>query len=172
MGSIEVRDPPGAGLVRIASSPARPRVGARGAIRHPGISEPRGVSARTRQVPRRTPCRRIPHAALALAASVALVACADDGPEPAASSALVETVTIERSRFDTAELRIEAGTTVEFVNLDPFAHTVTSHPESPLDFDSGTMGDGDAFAVTFDEPGEYPFFCEIHPTMRGVVIVS
>lgn len=98
-------------------------------------------------------------------------------PEPAAEPAAARpepgtTVTISRSRFDLASLVVSAGTTVVFVNEDPFAHTVTSSDGAPVPFDSGDLGEGSSFAVTFDEPGTYAYFCRIHPTMRAAVVVE
>lgn len=98
-------------------------------------------------------------------ATAAIVA--DDG-----SDADDAKITISRSRFSTTELRVTAGTTVTFVNTDEFAHTVTSSDGTPVPFDSGQFGLDESFEFTFDEPGEYPFFCQIHPTMRAVVIVE
>ncbi len=105
-------------------------------------------------------------------ALLSTAACADDGPGSAIRDQPVATVEIERSRFDTTELHVVPGTAVEFVNRDAFAHTVTSRPDAPEAFDSGLLGEDDVFRVIFDEPGEYAYFCEIHPTMRGVVIVG
>ena len=82
------------------------------------------------------------------------------------------TVMIDQSRFGTPELRVAVGTTVTFVNNDPFAHTVTSRDDSAVQFDSGEFADGETFEVTFDEAGEFAYFCQIHPTMRAVVIVG
>lgn len=82
------------------------------------------------------------------------------------------TVTIERSRFDASTLDVAVGTTVRFVNEDPFDHTVTSIDGSPVTFDSGVMVEGAEFEITFDRPGTYGYFCEIHPTMRGTVVVG
>lgn len=93
-----------------------------------------------------------------------------DEADVAASTGAV--VTITASRFDALELRVTAGTTVTFVNDDPFAHTVTSRPDAPMEFHSGDLGQGETFEVTFDAAGEYAYFCEIHPTMRAVVIVG
>lgn len=81
-------------------------------------------------------------------------------------------VTISSSRFDRLELRIAPGETVTFVNTDAFDHTVTSRDDSPVEFDSGDLGQDETFEFTFDEPGEYAYFCRIHPTMRAVVIVE
>ncbi len=95
---------------------------------------------------------------------------ADTSDGPAAADDNV--VTISNSRFDNVELRVAPGTTVTFVNTDPFAHTITSRDDSAVDFDSGEFGQDETFEFTFDEPGEYAYFCQIHPTMRAVVIVG
>ena len=84
--------------------------------------------------------------------------------------------------FSPDELEIDAGTTVTWSNEDPGGHTVTSgeveqgtssvsqQPDGR--FDSGTLAGGDSFEQTFDEPGEYRYFCALHPaTMRGVINV-
>lgn len=106
---------------------------------------------------------------LALVAAVSLTACVADDASPPAGTV---TVSISQSRFETRELRVPAGTTVVFENTDAAAHTVTSADGSPLMFDSGEFGQGETFEITFDEPGEYPYFCVIHPTMRATVVVE
>lgn len=82
------------------------------------------------------------------------------------------TVTIERSRFVPEDVTIAAGGSVEWVNLDPFAHTVTARDDSAMDFDSGELAQDETFTQTFDEPGTFRYFCRIHPTMRGTVVVE
>lgn len=133
-----------------------------------------------------------PKLVLLALAVVSFSACADDGPEAASSISPAAAgpeadggaapavgsgtenvrVTIVNSRFETTELRVPAGTTVVFENTDPFAHTVTSAESSPMPFGSDELGQGDTFEVTFDEPGVYPYFCVVHPTMRATVIVE
>ena len=141
----------------------------------------------------RTPSvrRRSGVVALALAAGGLLGACGGDGddasslaPETPASEAPTDesstpsgdaaepVVEIERSRYSPTELEVGTGTTVEFVNLDAVDHTVTSAEDSPVEFDSGTFGQDETFTQTFDEPGTYGYFCQIHPTMRASVVVS
>lgn len=94
---------------------------------------------------------------------------AEASDEPAAAG---DTVTIERSRFAPDPLEVAAGTEVTFENVDPFAHTVTSAEDSPLEFDSAEFGQDETFTQTFDEAGTYAYFCQIHPTMRAEVVVS
>lgn len=106
---------------------------------------------------------------------LALVGCADDAPGAFGASEMaapVAQVTIERARFSETTLTVSPGTTVRFVNQDPFDHTVTARDDAPVAFDSGTMAQGVVFEVTFDTVGTYEYFCEIHPTMRAVVVVA
>ncbi len=70
--------------------------------------------------------------------------------------------------FTPARLEIPAGTTVEWTNNDPVAHTVTAEDRS---FDSGLIEPGASWRHTFEVPGTYSFFCTPHPFMRGVVVV-
>jgi plastocyanin len=34
------------------------------------------------------------------------------------------------------------------------------------------MGPGQSFSLSFPEPGVFPFVCNIHPGMDGVVVVE
>lgn len=107
---------------------------------------------------------------LLLVATALVAACGDDDATDAGDASA--SVTIERSRFGPRELTVGSGTEVSFENLDRAAHTVTSADGSALAFDSGDLGEGDVFTQTFDEPGTYDYFCEVHPTMRASVVVE
>ncbi|RMH70603.1 MAG: hypothetical protein D6683_15135 [Actinomyces sp.] len=105
-------------------------------------------------------------------AAFVFASCAKDDVDPAAGEDKAPVVTIAASRFGPRELTVDVGATVTFVNTDPFAHTVTSRPGSALVFASGDLAQSEEFTVTFDEPGSYAYFCEIHPTMRAQVVVK
>ena len=70
------------------------------------------------------------------------------------------------------------GTTVRWTNNDAIAHTVTSGISDgsvgTADgiFDSSFLNDGDTFVYTFEEVGEFPYFCTPHPWMIGTVTVT
>jgi plastocyanin len=70
-------------------------------------------------------------------------------------------------RFEDAEFTTTAGSTVWWVNEGSAPHTVTSDL-----FDSGTIRTGNGFSYTFDEPGEYAYWCKNHPGMEGTIIVE
>ncbi len=71
--------------------------------------------------------------------------------------------------FVPASLTVRAGDTVRWTNDESGAinHTVTSGKDSQIDdnplLDSGNIAPGEAFEFTFDEAGEFVYFCEIHP---------
>lgn len=71
-------------------------------------------------------------------------------------------------------ITVSAGTTVTWTNDDSAAHTVTSGQDASPDgfFDSGLFMAGKTFSHTFEEPGEYEYFCFVHLWMKGTVIVE
>ncbi len=74
---------------------------------------------------------------------------------------------------------VEKFDIVQWGNADTLPHTVTSGtvPSETDDrgpdgiFDSGLFYRGDYFRYQFNEVGDYPYFCLIHPWMDGVVHV-
>ena len=73
------------------------------------------------------------------------------------------------------EVVIAVGGQVIWNNVDTAAHTVTSgNPADGADgkFDSSIFMSGTTFSNTFDEVGEYEYFCMVHPWMNGIVQVS
>jgi plastocyanin len=55
------------------------------------------------------------------------------------------------------------------VNEDSTIHTATASDNT---FDSDMLLRGDAFSFTFDLAGEYPYYCDVHPNMVGMVVVT
>jgi predicted secreted protein with PEFG-CTERM motif len=79
------------------------------------------------------------------------------------------------SCFIPAEAIIDVGGEVIWTNDDTAAHTVTSgNPTDGPDgvFDSSLFGPGKTFSQTFGEAGTFPYFCMVHPWMKGVVTVQ
>jgi plastocyanin len=81
----------------------------------------------------------------------------------------VTEVSVVDVAFAPADIEVPVGTTVDWTNEDPFAHTVTARDGA---FDSGTMDGGAVFSQTFSEPGTYHYFCAIHPSMTGTITVT
>ena len=71
--------------------------------------------------------------------------------------------------YSVNDLMITLGTTVTWTNDDTaMPHTVTAVDGS---FDSGQLAAGLTFSFTFDKPGEFEYFCTLHPWMRAKVEV-
>jgi len=82
------------------------------------------------------------------------------------------------SCFVPAEAIIDVGGEVTWKNDDTAAHTVTSgdltnDPDNVgTEFDSSLFGPGKTFSKTFETAGAFPYFCQVHPWMTGVVTVQ
>jgi plastocyanin len=72
--------------------------------------------------------------------------------------------------YDPNPIEVRVGDTVTWINDDSSPHTVTSSNGSTLESD--IMRRGEAFSFTFDNVGEYPYFCTLHASMVGTVIVT
>lgn len=64
---------------------------------------------------------------------------------------------------------IAVGTTVTVTNEDGVSHTFTSEDDV---FDSDSIASGESFEFTFDEAGDYTYFCKFHPQMTGTLTVD
>lgn len=99
----------------------------------------------------------------------------DTGDEAVDPSTLppVETtdVLMEGFAFDPPHIQVSVRDTVTWEQgVDPEPHTATADDDT---FDSGNLADeGETFEFTFEEPGEYSYFCELHPEMLGLVTVT
>jgi len=85
--------------------------------------------------------------------------------EGSGSGALITIAGFAFSGASTASV----GEQVTVRNDDAVPHTWTA-TDGP--FDSGTIGSGGEFGFTFDGPGEYSYFCKIHPSMTGTITVE
>jgi plastocyanin len=85
-------------------------------------------------------------------------------------------VAIQDFAFMPTPLSIAAGTTVTWTQRDTAPHTVTSGAPGAADagaiFNSPRLSQGETFSFTFATPGTFPYFCEVHPRMLGVVEVT
>ena len=76
--------------------------------------------------------------------------------------------------FSPVSKTISAGTTIKWINKDNVIHTVTSGvPGSPSGtFDSGNFGQNGEFSYKFDQVGTFKYFCNVHQSMTGTIIVQ
>jgi plastocyanin len=78
-------------------------------------------------------------------------------------------VRIENFTFKDPSLTVKAGTTVTWTNGDDIPHTVVSKDGL---FKSKVLDSGDHFSFTFAKPGQYGYYCSIHPHMTGTIVVK
>jgi plastocyanin len=80
------------------------------------------------------------------------------------------TIVIHNFAFAPGSIKVRPGQKVRVVNRDSVAHTVTSTSGK---FNTGDVGPGKT--MTFTAPakaGRYPYRCNIHQYMTGVLVVS
>ena len=80
-----------------------------------------------------------------------------------------KTVNIYNHAFDPAQLNVASGTTVRFVNKDTEPHTATADNDL---FDTGELEPGGSFKVYFEGSGTVTYHCELHPDMKGSIVVG
>ena len=93
----------------------------------------------------------------------ALLTAQVPAPKPAA------TVHIKDDAYNPATITVHTGESVLFVNDDDDAHTVTSTDNV---FDSKGLDTNSRWQYTFTKAGNYKYFCELHPFMKGTVVVK
>lgn len=109
--------------------------------------------------------------------------------QPAGPGMSENTVITIGLKFMPPTITVPAGTTVTWENGETISHTVTSGawgevneatglrgtqmPDGRFDHDLSPKGqDGDSFSYTFEEAGEYLYYCQPHLTMNAMVIVE
>jgi plastocyanin len=136
----------------------------------------------------------------ALAAAAALLAAALTGcssassssegtsssPSGSAGGADGPVIELSRLMYMPKTMEIKAGTTVTWTNAEPISHTVTSGMPTGVDaetslrsgeepdgtFDEELPEEGDSFSFTYDEPGTYAYYCDIHKGMNAEIVVT
>jgi len=117
-------------------------------------------------------------AAMALALGVSALTLAGGTPAQAGggchsnvfSDEAKTTVELSKSCFSPTVVRVQAGDQVTWTNSDPTAHTVTGVANS-----WGTdeqIVEGQSVSYKFDKSGVFPYFCYLHPSMAGAVVVG
>lgn len=76
----------------------------------------------------------------------------------------------------TANVKIKAGTTLVFGNKSSAPHNVFSGPPGKPDGKFKSEGilsaaSADTYKITLTTPGDYPYYCGIHPAMVGYITV-
>ena len=90
---------------------------------------------------------------------------AQSGPARASKAKAVD---ISHFEFHPPTLSVAKGAKVVFSNSSGTAHTATDKGA----FDSGKIKPGHAVAVRLEQRGTFRYHCEIHPFMKGKIVVG
>jgi plastocyanin len=81
--------------------------------------------------------------------------------------------------YDPEELTASAGSEVSVVNQDTVPHTATSgtgpqDPNSAKSFDTSIINGGESATISLAQvtPGQYDYYCMVHPYMTGKLVVE
>jgi plastocyanin len=97
-----------------------------------------------------------------LVGAVAVASCSTRKIRPQ-----VHQVVIRGMQFVPAELVVAKGDIIVWTNEDYVPHTATA----PGVFDSKTIETKRQWRYTAEEPGDVPYVCTLHPTMKAKLIV-
>ncbi len=119
--------------------------------------------------------------AILLILSLALFACQQQPEQtssqtnvvqPAATKAVDSTsssasVKIQNFAYDEETVTIKKGESVTWKNYDSAQHNVVS-----AEFESPLLSKDKTFTQQFNKEGTYEYYCSLHPSMRGKVVVE
>ena len=109
---------------------------------------------------------------VAMTTGAAAGAASQPAAKPAAkgaAKAATHKVTIEGTRFDAADLTVNAGDSIVWENKDPYPHTATSKTGG---FDSKDIASEKSWKYVAKKKGDFPYICTIHPSMKGTIHVK
>jgi amicyanin len=89
---------------------------------------------------------------------------------PVQASTPTQTVDIAKMAYSPGDLTVKPGTKVTWTNRDQIPHTVTSKDKGGV-LSSQGLDTGESYSYTFTHPGDYAYFCAVHPFMLGMVHV-
>ncbi|MDQ4013150.1 MAG: cupredoxin domain-containing protein [Thermoproteota archaeon] len=110
----------------------------------------------------------------------------DTGSNATTTAAAAATLTIPNGAsvqgnpaYEPSQLTVKIGDTIAVENKDIAPHTVTNgkdatDPTMGKLFDTSIINAGDSGEIVAADldPGEYPYFCSVHPYMTGTLTVQ
>ena len=96
-------------------------------------------------------------------------------PEAAATVEMLAGSSIQGNPdYSPRDVSVAQGGTVLWTNADDLAHTATTKDDLGETFDTGLVGAGESYALDTSGlgPGEYAYYCTVHPWMEGTLRVE
>ena len=106
---------------------------------------------------------------VALAMGIVALAGAMTAPRSPAPVPRSHVIEIRGMVFLPAELTVTRGDTVVWINRDIVPHTATA--SGKRGWDSGTLSQAERGRVVLRDAGTVHYVCQLHPAMRGTLIV-
>ena len=106
-------------------------------------------------------------------------------PSSSTSAPAGAVINLSSLMFHRAMTTVKVGTTVTWRDDEPITHTVTSGRFEGVDettglrssqdpdgtFEAKLDGKGKTFSFTFEKPGTYTYYCDIHQGMNATITV-
>ena len=96
-------------------------------------------------------------------------------PTPISQASVSDnTVIIQDYSFIPDTITVETGQIVRWENRDPTPHRIVFTDANGRDTntESGILAAAQSYSRKFTAAGTYPYYCKIHPEMKGTVIVE
>ena len=78
-------------------------------------------------------------------------------------------VSIVGFAFNPENVTVKMGSSITWTNQDRAPHTITSDDGS---WDSGKIMQNGKYTHKFDKAGTFTYYCAVHPSMKGSIIVT
>jgi plastocyanin len=75
---------------------------------------------------------------------------------------------VDNYTFVPNTITVKVGTRVTWTNRDQVKHTISATNAAF----SGLLAQGASASITFNNPATFNYFCAIHPTMRGTIVIQ
>jgi plastocyanin len=122
--------------------------------------------------PEYTPMRRLPLMLAGVALAVAALAGTHWTVTDEATAAQSASVSMQFNRFSPRDIVVAAGTTVTWTNDDWDSGEFHDVIAADGSFYADPIGPGGAISFTFDIPGYYEYYCDLHADMYGSITVQ
>ncbi len=103
--------------------------------------------------------------------SLAAAACGgakDTSGDPPTIGGAAENIVMKDTSYKPGNLEVPAGAAITFTNEDGALHDAKA---KDADWETGDLNKGDSETIVLNEPGEYAYYCEFHPSMKAKITV-
>lgn len=102
---------------------------------------------------------------------IAMSGSKSDGPDtgPVVTDSLDVIIDVRDFNYHPRDVSVPSGATVTWINYDSQPHTATEIDSEA--WDTEVLSQDEFKAITFATPGEYGYYCTLHPYMRGHLTV-